>query len=285
MITGADGLSPRQAELLKLWLPDAEVVKDHSWGLVGTTVLQLRSQQGSAYIAKAGDENDHHVAREINAHRRWLEPWTSIGRAPELVAADEEARLLVAAYLPGRLVEGTIHEALPEPYRQAGELLAVFHGQLALEDDGGFEARQKEETLAWLSRPHRVAPEMAAELAEVIEAWPTSPSVLVPTHGDWQPRNWLIQADRVSIIDFGRAELRPALTDFGRLAAQQFRTSPEIEAAFLEGYGADPRDPEAWLRLRIRDAVGTAAWAFKVGDEAYEQQGHRMIAAVLADLR
>lgn len=85
------------------------------------------------------------------------------------------------------------------------------------------------------------------------------------------------------MIDFGRAGLRPALTDFARLAAQQFRSNPELEAAFLDGYGSDPRDPDAWQRDRIRQAIGTTAWAYQIGEEAFEQQGHRMIAEALAD--
>jgi hypothetical protein len=87
----------------------------------------------------------------------------------------------------------------------------------------------------------------------------------------------------VSVIDFGRADLRPALTDFARLAAQQFRTDPTLETAFLEGYGGDPRDPAAWHRSRVREAIGTAVWAYQVKDESFELQGHRMIAEALAD--
>lgn len=257
---------------------------DHSWGLVGTTVLELRAADGSRYVVKAGDDADHHVAREIAAHRRWLTPWTSRGRAPALVAADEPAKLLLTRWLPGRLVEGTPHERSADTYRQAGELLAAFHDQRRVSDDGGFERRQRQETLAWLAAPHRIAPETVEVLTAAVAAWPTPPSVLVPTHGDWQPRNWLVHEDRVSVIDFGRADLRPAYTDLGRLAVQQFRASPRLESAFFAGYGADPRSPDAWLRLRVRDAVGTAAWAFRVGDEAYEEQGHRMIAEVVATL-
>ncbi len=85
------------------------------------------------------------------------------------------------------------------------------------------------------------------------------------------------------MIDLGRADLRPAATDLARLAGRQFRDSPALEAAFLEGYGRDPRDPEPWLRTRVREAVGTAVWAHLVGDEPFEQHGHAMIAAVLAD--
>ena len=59
------------------------------------------------------------------------------------------------------------------------------------------------------------------------------------------------------------------------------REAPTLEAAFLDGYGGDPREPDAWRRLRVAEAVGTAVWAYGVGDEAFEQQGHRMIADVL----
>jgi hypothetical protein len=83
------------------------------------------------------------------------------------------------------------------------------------------------------------------------------------------------------VIDFGRADLRPACTDLTRLAAQQFRSEPALESAFLDGYGSDPREPAAWQRARLREAVSTAIWAHQVGDEAFEQQGHRMIAEAL----
>jgi hypothetical protein len=277
-------LSPRQQALLDLWLPGATVEHDHSWGLVGTTVLEVRAPDGASYVVKAGGPDDHHIVRELAAHRQWLEPWVSASLAPGLVHGDDEAKLLVTTYLPGRLVEGTGHEWDLDTYSQAGDLLARFHGQRAFLDDGEFERRQKAETLAWLSRPHRIAADAVAVLTADVTRWPSQRSLLVPTHGDWQPRNWLIHDGRVGVIDFGRADLRPAHTDLGRLAAQQFKSEPALEGAFFDGYGADPREPGAWLRTRIREAVGTAAWAFTVGDEPYEQHGHRMVADVLEDL-
>lgn len=271
-------LDQRQRELLAEWLPRAEVVKDLSWGLVGTTVLELL-QGGDRYVAKAGDDADSHIARELAAHRTWLKPWTAHNRAPELVHGDAQAKLLVTRYLPGELVEGTDHEHTPETYRQAGELLAQLHGQPAI--DGDFEAVENRKSLAWLAKPHRITPDVVDHLRALIASWPTPPAELVPTHGDWQPRNWLIHDGTVSAIDFGRAGLRPAYTDFARLAAQQFRTDPALEHAFLAGYGTDPRDPGSWHRQRIREAIGTTAWARQVGDESYEQQGLRMLAEVL----
>jgi hypothetical protein len=273
-------LSPRQRALLDQWLPGASVEREHSWGLVETTVLEML-HAGSRFIVKAGGPDDHHIQRELHAHRQWLAPWTSSGRAPALVHGDLEAKLLITGYLPGRLVLGSSHGDDPETFRQAGELLALFHAQAVVTDDD-YEGRENDKALAWLAGPHRIAPSMATLLRAQIAAWPTPPATLRPTHGDWQPRNWLIHSDIVSVIDFGRAAMRPALTDFARLAVQDFRRNPNLEAAFLDGYGSDPREPEAWYRTQVREAIGTAAWAHRVGDESFEAQGHRMIAEVLS---
>jgi len=281
---GLDGLTPQQRTLLRAWLPAGAVVRDHSWGLVGTTVLELRTPDGRRYIAKAGDTDDHHLARELSAHRRWLAPLAAHGHAPTLMRGDDAAKLLVAEYLPGTLVQGADSEWAPDTYRQAGALLALLHGLDSARDDGQFERRQKQETLAWLGRAHRIPADAAAALAAEASSWPTPPAALVPTHGDWQPRNWIADDGRIRMIDFGRADLRPAQTDFARLAAQQFRGRPELEAAFLAGYGADPRERASWRRLRIREAVATAGWAHRVGDRTFEQQGLRMVTDVLAEL-
>jgi 2'-5' RNA ligase len=277
--SGMDNLTARQRELLDRWLPGAELARDHSWGLIGTTVLEM-SHEDSRYIVKAGDESDRHIAREIRAHRLWLGPWTADGHAPQLIRADGEAKLLLRQYVDGELVERSTFEYIPDTYYQAGCLLASLHGQLESEDRE-FEGRAKEKTLAWLDGPHRIAPDAVARLRAEVESWPTPPMMAVPTHGDWQPRNWLVHENVVRVIDFGRAELRPALTDFARLAAQQFRTRPDLEAAFIEGYGGDPREPGAWHRIQMREAVATAAWAYQVGSESFERQGHRMIAEAL----
>ena len=280
MTSGIDKLTDRQRRLLREWLPGATVTKDHSWGLVGTVVLAL-DHEGAKYIAKAGDASDLHIAREVKAHREWLSPWTSHQRAPELVHADLVSKLIVCLYLEGELVLGSDHEWQVDTYRQAGVLLAMLHEQFSREDPE-FELRQKAKALTWLDGPHRIAALVEAELRKEIGSWPSPSVCVVPTHGDWQPRNWLVHEDVLSVIDFGRAELRPAFTDFGRLTVQQFQISPGLEAAFLEGYGPDPRDQESWQRDRVREGIGTACWAHQVGDTTFEKQGHRMIAEALA---
>lgn len=280
MTPGLGNLSRQQRALLDQWLPGASVERDHGWGLVDTTVLEMR-HNGSRFIVKAGGDSNHHIERELHAHLNWLDPWTSRGRAPTLESGDAAAKLLVTRYLPGELVLGTEYAQVPSVYRQAGELLAEFHAQTLVRDDD-YERRENEKSLAWLRGPHRIAPGTAERLRAEIAAWPTPAAYLVPTHGDWQPRNWLVHNDVVSVIDFGRAAMRPALTDFARLAAQEFRGDPNLEAAFLDGYGTDPREAQAWHRARVREAVATAAWAYRVGAEAFEAQGHRMITEALS---
>jgi hypothetical protein len=272
-------LSPRQMSLVHRWLPGSVVLRDLGWGLVETTVLQIDAA-GMRYIVKAGGEGNGHIAREIHAHRRWLEPWTRTGQAPVMVHANVDAKILVTRFLAGELVENSASAVSPDVFRQAGVLLARFHGQLAVEGPD-YEDRENQKLLARLAGPHRIAAQTVDRLRAEILAWPTPPATLVPTHGDWQPRNWLVEAGEVRVIDFGRAALRPAITDFSRLAAQDFLRDPRLEDAFLRGYGHDPRERDAWYRTRCREAIGTAVWACQVNDSAFEAQGHRMIAAIL----
>ena len=279
MLLDHTGLSPRQRELLQSWLPGATLVRDHSWGLVGTTVLEIEHGP-RRLLVKAGDASDHHIARELRAHTLWLAPWTSTGHAGYLRHEDGDAKLLVREFVPGELVQGHPSADNPDTYRQAGVLLARFHRQSSA-PDAEYEARENAKLLGLLDMPHRIPPDVEQRLRGEISSWPTPASVLVPTHGDWQPRNWVIDRDVVRIIDFGRADLRPAATDFARLAVQEFRRDPRLEAAFLDGYGSDPREPGTWHRMCVREAIGTAVWAHMVGDEAFEAQGHRMIAAAL----
>lgn len=275
-----DNLNEKQRALLEKWLPGARLERCHSWGLVETIVLEMK-HAGSTYIVKASGESDHHIARELYAHRNWLEPWTSIGRAPQLKFGDSIARLLVTHYLPGDLVLEVDATVDPSMYRQAGELLAVFHEQGAVADHE-YEHRENKKSHAWLDGSHRISGSDVDLLRLRIASWPTPASILVPTHGDWHPRNWLVHEGAVSIIDLGRAAMRPAMTDFARLSAHEFLRDREFEEAFLEGYGSDPRETDGWYRNQVREAISTAAWAYRVGDEQFEAQGLRMISDVLS---
>jgi hypothetical protein len=274
-----DRLSPRQRELVDRWLPGARAVHDHGWGQMERAVLEVVHETGR-FVVKAGGPTDHHMVREIHAHLHWLGPWVGAGRAPLMRHHDVPERIVVTTYLPGRLVLGSRYADEPSVHVQAGELLAALHGQLSEVDDD-YEASVNRKALAWLDGPHRIPGPVEEQLRAEIASWPTPPARLVPTHGDWQPRNWLVHDGLLSVIDLGRALLRPATTDLVRLASQDFLRDPTLETAFFAGYGADPRDPAAWHRDQVREAIGTTCWAHQAGDAEFEAQGHRMITAAL----
>jgi hypothetical protein len=272
-------LSLRQLALLKAWFPQMAVIADLSWGLVDTVVLHVRDRDRDV-IVKAGGPANHHIGREIAAHRAWVGCLAEIDRAPQLLRADETANVLVTTCVEGQLVLGADAEWQAETYAQAGELLERFHSQAARVDND-YEHDANAAALRWLDGAHGIAPMVEAQLRAELVALASPTVTLVPTHGDWQPRNWLHHLGTVKVIDFGRADWRPADSDFARLANQQFLDRPDLERAFIDGYGSDPREPSAWRRTRLREAIGTACWAFQVGELPFEAQGHRMIADVL----
>lgn len=275
-------LSPRQRELLDEWMPGARVLADLSWNQVDTVVLHV--QHGAEeLIVKAEGPDGHHMARELAAHEGgFVDAWAREGVATRVRCADGDAKLLVTELLPGRLVCRTPAAADPAVHRRAGELLRIFHAQES-RPSNGVDAVATARAVASLNSPHAIAPEEEEQLRVLLREWAPVEAPLVPTHGDWQPRNWLLDGRTLRVIDFGRFAFRPAATDLVRLAAQEWQGAPECEAAFLAGYGGDPRHPDHWRLMRLREAIGTAVWAHQVADAAFEAQGHRMIADVLAE--
>ena len=279
---GLGRLSAAQRALVASWLPGVEIVADLSWNQADTVVLRAR-HDGRDLVVKAGGAQNHHLGRELDAYEGgYTAGWARSGRAPRLLHADRSARILVTEWLEGRLAYRTPAAADPEVHRRAGELLRAFHDQASRPSEGT-DAAATGRAIAWLDADHAIAGDVEERLRHALAVLAPVEADLVPTHGDWQPRNWLTDGDIVRVIDFGRFAFRPPATDLTRLAAQEWRDDPACEAAFLDGYGRDPRNPAHWLLLRLREAIGTAAWAHQVGDTAFEAQGHRMIADALAE--
>lgn len=265
-----------------------EIVEDLSWPGTPSGVWLVVDRTGRRLIVKAPrNEMRHHVLREIDAHEAILGPLAADGHAQPLVAASRDLGVLVVGYLPGELVEGTTESTDPRTHHEAGTLLARIHGAAdltvgsgdhAVRIDDRYEADQNERTRRWLTAPHRIPADRVEEVRQILDRSEARPVRVVPTHGDWQPRNWLIESPpgRVRVIDFGRFARRPAQTDLVRCWADGWNGYPELEAVHLAGYGRDPRN-ETWPLECLRQAVSTAAWAHQMGDDAFEQHGLDMI--------
>lgn len=196
-----DRLTGEQRDLVYQWIPDVKVIADHSWKTTGTTVLEVQCRAGHL-VVKAGDADDGHIERELRAHRKWLAVWAGSGRGPTLVHVDPSAKLVVTRFVPGRLVEGCNAQDDPDTFRQAGELLAGFHGQCSRFDPdwhGRFRAWVQRD----LDRPHRIALDIEDQVRAEVATWSSDGARVVPTHGDWQPRNWLNDHGVVRVIDLG----------------------------------------------------------------------------------
>lgn len=276
-----DALVPAaQAQQIRQWLGDVEVLADMSWNLGDTTVLHLQAGT-KRVVAKTGGESNHHMVRELLAHRRYTGPLKEAGQAAKLLHASDSLRLMILDYQPGELSAGSEYEFDPEFHRQAGAALKLLHSQ-AQRRDPGYEARLTQKFLRLLEREHRIEPDARRRIEQMLRTYEPQPALLVPTHGDWQPRNWLADQGKLRVIDFGRFEFRPAASDLARLAVQQWRARPDLEAAFLQGYGHDPRERESWRIMQLREGLGTAVWAHQVGDKDFEAQGLQMLAETLA---
>ena len=101
-----DRLTGEQRRLVNEWMPDVEVIADHSWKTTGTTVLEVRCRTGHL-VVKAGDAADGHIERELRAHRDWLAVWSEYGRGPTLIHGAPSAKLVVTRFVPGLLVAST----------------------------------------------------------------------------------------------------------------------------------------------------------------------------------
>ena len=273
-------LSAAQRALLEEWIPGAVILADHSWGQIESHVLEVEHDD-ERLVVKAGGLTNHHIGRELDAHDGWTDIWSQAGLATRIRHADRDDRIFVADWMPGHLIDRMPAAVDPSVHRRAGELLRSFHDQASRVGD----ERLVERVRRALVSEHRIDRETVARVESLLEGLAPCAVDMVPTHGDWQPRNWLIDNGEVRVIDFGRFAFRSRASDFVRLDAQQWRLAPDCESAFLEGYGDDPRRgfDDHWLALRTLEAVGTAAWAYQVGDEEFEAQGHRMIATLLGE--
>ncbi len=109
----------------------------------------------------------------------------------------------------------------------------------------------------------------------------------VPCHRDYNLRNWLVAAGAVYVIDFELSRLDVWVTDLIRLHFGVWATRPDLQEAFLDGYGRELDDTDrAILRgCGILTAVWLVIKARESGQPSFEQANRLVLQRFMAARR
>ncbi|MFJ2580842.1 aminoglycoside phosphotransferase family protein [Kitasatospora aureofaciens] len=231
------------------------------WEVLGTDGRRLFAKRHKNALM-------HHRETAALTH---LAPSLGPGRAPTLLAEDQQALLVVTTALPGTPVITTpLTEAEQrEAYRQAGQLAAGIHAQPPTDAPVGEQLPWKQERERALARA-RDARLPEADIEVLAQATRIEPPrfPLAYCHGDFGPRNWLVHREGdalvVGVIDFERSQAEaPVRRDLMRAMLQLTPHRPDLREAFLDGYGRALSSAE-WAACRAWAAIDCPAalrWA------------------------
>jgi thiamine kinase-like enzyme len=239
--------------------------------LPGLTNRSFRVEDGDAvYVLRLpGRGTDAFVDRAAEAHNMALA--AGLGLAPEPVAVDEAAGLLLTRFLPGARPLSAAAMKAAGPRAATARLLRRLHESgVRFQSDRDF-AR----TLALYRRlaADRGAAESPAFVAACEDALPlqralaATPQPPAPCHIDPTPGNFLAvpqpgRGDRLYLIDWEYASMSEPAWDLANLAGEAGFAAAD-RAGLLADYGAPPDGRLAWrfaLHVPLLHLLA-AAWA------------------------
>jgi Ser/Thr protein kinase RdoA (MazF antagonist) len=217
--------------------PDAQPAAIHG-GHNGTTVLRATTRVGEV-IVKPHRGPDRH-RQEIHAYQHWTPALHD--HAPELLAATDDPPAIIITALTGQpLAEACLPpEQEAHVYRQAGELLHALHHATPPRTEPDMTAWLAERGERWLALAEDILPatRRAKIRAHLHALAGLAPIPAVPCHLDYTPRNLLVSpTGAVTVIDYEHTRYDLAARDLVRLDARTWTNRPDLEAAFLDGYG------------------------------------------------
>ncbi len=248
---------------------------------------RIGSGDGTGFYLKR-HEFRHHYEAEVRALDTWasrLGPgsWWAV---PEVVATADELGAAILTELPGQIIE----DSPPEPddlraaYRHAGRLARSLHDadiDLSNEPRNQLYAPDGVERHLAGSRTH-----LDSSTCDWAEAILTAPDAwdgldIVPMHGDYSPRNWIIKGGdpTLKVIDWERSRPGYWVEDIQRMTHDHWLGRAHLRDAFFEGYGRTPTDAE-WRhanQITLVNAVGGVGWAISHGDEWFAEHNRRTI--------
>jgi Ser/Thr protein kinase RdoA (MazF antagonist) len=256
-----------------------------------SSVFRLRDENGIIWFLKHHRHSERHRA-ELTAYLKWV---PALGEAaPRLRAADESLQAVILSAAPGEAAPwpastafGPVADRAAERnvQREAGKILRRLHDAqpaLAWPDFAAVKAEQFDRlkpSAATLLRS-RELDRAGAEIA-ALAGFPGP--ARVPCHHDYTPRNWLVQDGSLCIIDFEWCGLDARVADFARLHLGIWASRPDLQAAFLDGYGRDlsPADRELLHGCAVLTAVWLLVRAHESRQRSFEEASRMALLRII----
>lgn len=265
-------------------LGDFEVVADRSWELGLAVVLEVISSGRTAVV------KGHAEARRFRIEAAAYEgvvPAIS-DRAPALWWVDEPGRVIATTRLPGVPPAdwATTPAAERAIHRDAGTVLRRLHSAQPAVGLPGWAEAKIEGFERWVAEaPDGVldAGDVSFARSQVSMLEQCEPPVGVTCHGDWQPRNWLVDEDgTVRTFDFERVRTEWWCHDLQRMWWGEWLDRPDLAEAHFEGYDRAPTDDEMAMLMATSAAthITQIVWATKHGDADFAEAGRRHLRAL-----
>jgi hypothetical protein len=266
-------------------LGSCDLIADCSWAHQLSSVLRLRDRRGTTWFLKQHRDRDRYLT-EVTAYREWLKALSD--RAPRLRAADDGLQVIIISAVPGDPVPWPARAAAEDAsaeqaaeagvQREAGAVLRRVHEALPAAPWTDFGAAKLEEfdQLSSQTAGLLTARELAAARSEVRALQALGSQVRVCCHRDYTPRNWLIGAGRLYVVDFEWSRPDVWISDLARLHLGIWENRPDLRDAFLRGYGRQLGENDHALLQGC--SVLTAVWMLIKARESRQlsfQEGSR----------
>lgn len=268
---GAPGRVSAMLSFCRELIGEYVVVSDHSWPHGESTVLELLDEAGRRWIAKSSRQAEQ-FQQEVTAYREWA---PLLGdRVPRMLGHHETSHSILMTFEPGVISTS----AGPAVHRQAGALIRRLHDAAPSRAAPDFKESLRERFERGVSSagPLFSRHDLDFVCGRIADLDGIPDPVRVPAHQDNQPRNWLVSDEGVvRLIDFGLTRWDVWVRDLVRLHQWDWQHDPELEEAFLDGYGRRLSDDDQQVLRSVAavTALMTVRWAHEHGDAAFAQRG------------
>lgn len=188
---------------------------------------------------------------------------------PNVVAQHRAMRVRVLTEVPGRSM--TLDDP-PSTFAEAARVLRRLHRLPCAQESLPLGEAMRQRAATWATRPG--APAIARAIVDWVTRHQRSlDAQRVWCHRDYEPRNWILDNERVGLVDFEHTRPDHPLVDWVRLEAAGW--SPEQRAAFANVLG-EP-DPVALRGTLAVYGLATWVWAQEHRDVELTGVGRRAL--------